>query len=537
MKAFLTRIVAIAILIGAILPVHAEKPYDTPEIRQALEELRGAVNKEKADGAPLPGASLSASLIARMEGVVELDEANSESMNYMLSEGFQSGVPAPVQAALQKVRAAIVARTTALDAEHQARIEALIKEAGQAVMDAKKITDLDKVISELNAAQFDKQRGRTTSQQNITQRVQSVFWFVCRWQEIIGFENSERYAEASSLLNQFSSNARTDLVLIVPRSFILTRAAEDSERAKLAQASKEKPGRQNAEETPAPEPDSQELVRRTIEKARTVDAIPQAVKELRAFRQSGTISDRNAARYLCDNAINNLQGMYDEWIRFKEGLGSGILEQISGQTRRVVSQSWAGGREIDAAQHLEFSRHINLDIARRVLPVLLREEKDPPKEEESPVGYLQRKYDEGMAAQDWEKALRVAEILNRMQPRSIENETALKSLVAARRLDAAGFWIAAVCEYEKTTRAGKEPFPTKMIDDRLAEIRKEHPAEFAAGAERALLPPYSTYSNPMANPAHYRGAVQQPPAPASAVPSGAPAGSRAAPNPVPSPEK
>lgn len=400
--------------------------------------------------------------------------------------------------ALREQRAAARVKLTA-------DMDAMLGKVGAACLSASKLEDLDPTIAALRPYRrvYDYNSDTRFDEAN-WQRASNAYRFVIWWQDYLSLRHQKRSVEAANALLDM---ARDLDVSIMPRSRILA-LVPSVETA--------------VENTAAPVPNNAdplavliESVVPKIQQAKTPEDLVAIVRILSARRDSNNYSNPPAI-------VAVLIGLIEEREQVLSGVRSNQLFAESPRKLAVTDPAYSPAGQTAL---LNFRRETQFIFIRKSYPEAKLPAVDP---DETPEAYSMRVI-EWFASQDnW---LRVRDALefhrvfsnSARQPGWLTSDLdSIGAYIAARNLDAAGQFSAAVSSYQRALRLAGPHLPVKAIGQRLAELEKTQPDAFRARAGESAddtatpshmttpgMPPGMSYTTGASIPRNFR----RPPAP------------------------
>lgn len=445
------------------------------EVDDNLKKLETALQKsakeQETKGAPenelKANLFLNTETLPRLRGCIS--EGNLHGAIEILQQFNNFSIPEETRKNSQKAADDLLA-TLRKDQETRgiaaaAKIEETLKHAADVVKKAKAAPDLDAVLQELASVKNSADSRRYAEQtQTARSKVEPTYRFVARWQEYLAAQAAGNSENCRSILRDLANSD----TLLIPRSELLAKAQEP---------------KNSVEDAAKPERSVDEIADEMIAKTKSLNNISELVKELRRLnnqRRSG-----NYDRSDLQSTIQTLDRMDRSYQEFQAGLGTNIdvatnsnptptsLIPLKNQLLLLVLP-----RYITAPPHIK------------------------PKASEGVVEFLNRVAAEAKAAGDMALASRSKEALRQMQRSSSYTSgdtAALSNFQAAQNQEIAGQYMLAVVSYQTALKSGSDTVPAKLIGERLADIKKNHPEEFEKGMERFLTPPPVQMANPMMN--------------------------------------
>ena len=384
-------------------------------------------------------------------------------------------------------------------AERQARIdraradvEALLKQAGEACLAAKTPADLDATLVAL--APYGRNSGydRRIDDQESWQRGSNAYRFVTRWQDYLGFLNQGGSNEATSALRELSNSVD---VGIMPRSRIL---------ALLSPATASKPLSTATTQT-ATSADSLAAITAKLEQAKTLDDFVSVA------RAANAVSSNN--QYQSNSLRQVVASLIDDRQQVQVGNRPHTLFGDASNNNRQLSVQDPCYTPAAQAALLAFRRETQIEGVRLALTGATS--LPAGKDGETLEAYLIRLAEKFVADNNW---LQVRETLELYRSSFVNGGrspswlsydiTACTSYLAARNLDLAGQYPAAVSSYRMALTSAGRYVPVEAIGARLAELKKVHPEAFSE----------SVSSNNTAAPSRYGPASTLPQAYGPSIP-------------------
>ena len=465
-------------MIGLVLATYAFAQVKTPaplgdSTRDALKKLEAAMKNEIAskpeetdeeayerDRARRASAS---SLAANIESMIDRgDSANPEYTLKELSNSFTSG---EVLKQIENVRMAIKNDREARQKGYVAEVSAALKEAADAVQNAKKPEDLDQTLNNLSKFRYDGGVENFGAEARAIQnKAQSTVHFVQQWQNYIAARKNGNTEMARNSLQNLSSGEYFDLM---PRSRILAELEKYPTAGQERNRDKEKSEGVTGEQVDA-----------IVAKAKTLDSVSAVVKELRELRLKSPTNTPYSNIDPLNATLNALTAIENTYRDFKAGLptrmeipGGSSSDAISAQVAPLRAQLFL----------LVLPRHLNVpaDLA--------------PKPGEDAQAYLERVVQDARKRGDGPLLVRVRNAQRNLTGNTSgeSDSTAINLVTAGQNQEAAGQYMLAVASYQNALRIGSDAVPAKMIGERLAGIKSAHPEEYDQGMERFLNPPRS----------------------------------------------
>lgn len=336
----------------------------------------------------------------------------------------------------------------------RAEIDALLKKAGEACLAAKTPADLDATLTLL--APYNRNSGydRRTDDQESSQRAANAYRFVTRWQDYLAARSSKISNEATGILRDLSNSVD---VALMPRSTIIALLTpQTSSPAESA----------NTPDNPLA------LIIPKLETAKTLDDFITITRSLTGVTRNNQYPQTSLQQVLI--------GLVEERQQVLSGNRPYSLFTSDNNNRQLSAQDPAYTPGIQTAI-LAFRREnqllgIALTFPGAKLPAATAEE--------TPEAYLIRLVEKFVAANDWLQVREGLELYrtfpnnNRGSNWVAGDIEACNAYIAARNLDRAEQFSAAVTSYQRALRSVGRYVPVDAIGARLAEIKKTNPEAF-----------------------------------------------------------
>ena len=435
--------------------------------------------------------------------------------------------PSPaVQAAGKALLAELAAQKKAHLEDQTAQVSAVLARVPPILIKAQKPQDLDGILAEIQKAEMPQggMNGYDQDIQALTNRLNNAYQFVAQWQDYLSQRNSGNIQAAQSTLQNLLNSRSVGDSTLVPRSEILARAVALAGPAKATAAGSPSAG--------APAIDEESI----LAGVKTLDDMEPAIRALRVAQPQDT------------TATQQLSQMVDLYAEAKNGLP--VPFDFS-------AYNYNPGTTVPGLVRIKSMLILYL------LPRYLGNGVSAPNANETVNNYLQRIVDAAETKEDWSTLQRIITAETRITRLQI-NPSGSQSFLAGLNQEMAGQYAFAVTSYESALRQPDDFLPVKVVGDRLATIKKDHPADFDAGMKSFQNPPTPAYPNPYLmrggyppaymipgypNPAAMRAAVTAaaevttnapavtpPPATTASTPATPPATTNAAPAPAPTPK-
>lgn len=465
----------------------------TDKAKEAAKQLDAAIAQEAkaaegTDGDRQDRTNMRLMMLARIKTLLTNPEA-SENLSETLDQLSVYYTSEAVQKNLEILRQELIAERDARDKAALAQIRDILDRAGQTVREAKSPADLDGIVAELGKARQRTDRGRTSEDvRAAASQIEPTLQFAVQWQNYLSANSTGNIQAAQEALRSLSNSNQASLI---PRSEILRRLAMPV-TAKAASADPE---------IPSPS----ETVEAILAKTTSLDAIPQAIAALRKAQDGQSGYGRSD---LANSVIQALSPIDKTYQDYKAGLATNLeISPNYGNSLQVGNDTVA---RLKAQLLLVLiPRYVGAPEATRAKPG------------EDVAGFLDRITQEARSRGDVPVAVRSREALRlllRGNSFSSGDIAALSAFVSAQNQETAGQYALAVVSYQNALKGGSDTVPAKVIGERLASIKADHPKEFDEGMDLFLHPPVQSPNYPSGFPRNMRPAMQDPQA---AQPQGA----------------
>jgi len=369
-----------------------------------------------------------------------------------------------VQKAGQALIAEIEAVRKAREDAAVDKITSVLKKVPEAVANAKKPSDLDGTLQDLDAIHEGNNNnyGNNEIQRGVSQ-AQSAYQFVAQWQEYLTNIEAGQDQQAKGNLRNLVGNEYG--VNIVPRSKLL---------ALLADLAPEKP----ASSSSAPKTAQADAI---MDGIKALNDLMPAYKKLNELRKA----DQGSVNMADFQTLEQCASLYED-----AKVGLPVTITISRQSN---------GRSA-AASRIEAMTLLYL------VTCYLNVKGDyAPAPDENIIRYLDRLAALSGSEGNWMLLKRVLEVetfLNRNNGGafSATSTTGLNALLAGLSQETAGQYMLAVRSYQTALSNPSESVPSKLVGSRLDAIKKDHPQEYQAGMDLVLSPPAPRYPPAYMNP-------------------------------------
>jgi hypothetical protein len=426
-----------------------------------------------------PLSPLGRALAVRdLEAVMQRGD-NEASIERIVTELMATHSSGKVQQTGDDLVQELEAERKARAAAFEAKADAVLAEAPDAVTRAKKASDLDGILKELQALQ-DPRGGSfgDYSTQATAGKINATFQFVTQWQDYLSASGSGNMQEAQNSLRNILNNRQIDASTFFPRSELLARLVEAS--GGNPRAGGGTPG------TTVTDPDV------ILDKVKTVEDVEGALNQLLHFSNPSQeplwdwseLATLDKAR---DDALAGLPVTLD-------------LKQA------IYGPVWGG----------TVSRIVAMELLVLLPHYFGTQESDPPKANETVSAYLDRLGATANTSGNLAVLQRVIGVQVALADSSGNNPRGMREFMdgpapkgtqyfsAGLSQEASEQYVPAVISYEKALKEPDHFLPVKIVGERLAAIKAAHPDEFEMGLTIFLTPtpiiPFWMRDNPLANP-------------------------------------
>ena len=350
-----------------------------------------------------------------------------------------------------------------LEADKKARLETMTKKvddvlshASEVLIKAQKTQELDGILDDLQKLQVPQggMNGYDPETQALTSRVSAAYQFVAQWQDYLSYLGSGNIQEAQNTLRNLVNSRSPGEALLVPRSEILART--------VALASPTKKAASDA----SPSAPAQPTETSVLAGIKTLDDMEPTLRSLKS------VSNQSYD-------LNQLSQMIAVYADSKNGL--------------PITLDWlASNNGANSSPELERVKSLLLIY---LLPRYIGSNALTPNPGETVNDYLKRSIETVESKQDWVSLQRIIEAETKLAKTQVY-PSGTQSFLAGLNQETAGQYAMAVTSYQTALRNPDDYLPAKLVGDRLAEIKKDHPTEFEEGEKRYLNPPTPSYANP-----------------------------------------
>ena len=439
-------IIALVIIVGSTAWA---TPLDD-KLKSFAEALK-KVDTSKSTNNPMAAAQLE-NMAAQIQSLALIPggEANLEAqIRQMMTMNSSEDVQTTGKAVLDELATQRKARTDALNAQ----INDVLARVPDILIKAQKTQELDGILDDLQKIKSPQggMYGYDQESQLAMNRVNSAYQFVAQWQDYLSAKNNGNIQEAQNSLRNLLNSRQPGDTSLVPRSEILARTTE------LAPV---KPGSVGI--SPSGE-SAGTSVSAVLSGIKTLDDMAPALSSLRS---NNTMNDFQR--------LSQLAGIYAD---AKNGLPVSIDN----------SPNQFGYNQVDPG----FAR-LRAMLLLYLLPIYLGSDALAPNPNEAVNDYLQRSIDAAEAKQNWTLLPRI--IGAKMKIAQVQGTPAgTRDFLAALNQDVTGQYDLAIASYQTALTEPDDFIPTKVIGDRLAAIKKDHPEDYDEGMKRFLNPPVRSY--------------------------------------------
>jgi hypothetical protein len=346
-----------------------------------------------------------------------------------------------------------------------ADMDVMLGKVGAACLAANKLDDLDPTIALLRPySRIYDYNSETRFDEANWQRASNAYRFVIRWQDYLNLVLQNRTTDAANALGDMAGDLD---VAIMPRSRILALIPDRVTPAENAVASTLK----SADALTA----LIESVVPKIEQAKTPEDLMAIIRVFSSRREFNNYSNPPPI-------VSVLVGLIEERQQVVSGIRTNQLFTDSPRKLPVTDPAYSPAGQTAL---FNFRRETQFLFIRKSYP----EAKLPAvNADETPEAYSMRVIEYFAGQDNW---LRVRDALEfhrvfgnlSRQPGWLTSDIdSIGAYIAARNLDAAGQFSAAVVHYQRALRLAGTHLPVKVIGDRLAELKKSQPDAFTIRA-------------------------------------------------------
>jgi hypothetical protein len=335
-----------------------------------------------------------------------------------------------------------------------AKINDLLKRAGEAVRSAKDPGDLDQILKDFAEAGTQREDRGSESLRAANYKFQSARQQLAHWQDYLAASKSGDAKRASEILRNMASSSN-DGASLIPRSEILARAEKV-----------------NQSTGNAPSPDRTNEI---LAKAKTMADVAGVIEELRAYQKHKQQPVSYSSGDPTMAAITALLSMEKTYREFLAGLPTNL--------EATFFQSDPLGASLIP---------LRVELLLLVLPRYLGVPADmKPKSGEAVEAFVDRIAADARERGDIPLLGRTREVRRTLLRRggNLADPSGANAFSAAQNQEAAGQYLLAVASYQSALKSGSDDISPKLIGERLNAIKAAHPEEYEKGMERFLTPP------------------------------------------------
>lgn len=438
------------------LPLLASPLEEKVEAFKSAVREQIAAHPEKEPGKPVAAAYVdTGALMASLDQIpFQMESPNSvRNVEVELSDLLSSYPTAEVQKTghilLDEIHQQRQAHLDAAATE----VRALIKSASDAITQAKKAEDLDAIVAQLQKFLGDKY-GFNSENQALYQQAESACAFSKLWQDYLAHLNrGQTQLAAGDLQSALAADQGSGLI---PRSHMLALLADTT--------------RANAGPSAAASSETEKI----LNGIKTLADMEPALHQLARLAQNDPQASLASAQ---------LAPLVQLYTSVKAGLPETLnFNSLGGNMPSVLSP------QLQSQLLLLVFRHY-FDSSKIAAPM----------PDEKPDRYVNRVMAEALAGQDWpllKKTVAARIFFDRSSALAMAgpNPTVgIDDLLAGINQQAAAQYALAVVSYQNALKVSDTAIPAPFIGSRLAEIRKDHPAEYEQGMRMALSPPVARF--------------------------------------------
>ena len=350
----------------------------------------------------------------------------------------------------------IAAERKARNEAHASELDGVLKKLTDVVSKSTRPSDLDDILVDLQKFQNQGYATYGEDQMPLSQKASQAYQFATGWQDYLSSVAHGNGDQARNELRNLAQNGYG--ITIVPRSHIL----------ELMSAPIPPPANSTSgenQQAPAPVNETADDI---LNKIKTLDQMEDAWRQLHTMNFPYNSAEAQS--------VQTLQNYVDCYKAIKAGLPSNL------DLRNGV-------------QSLPGHEDITLKIWLLALQALFPSFKGAPIENEKPVDFINRVITDATSRNDWD-TLKLALVTKDEVTKSTqfglytpEATSGIDSLIAALNQETAGQYSQAVGSYEAALRSPSSDIPAKMIGEKLAALKRDHPDEYNAGYQQMLAPP------------------------------------------------
>ncbi len=424
------------------------------------EEYASKPPPKEPDDPPSPAdanTSYLLSLMASLDRISsQLDTPNTVNNMEMQINQIVSAFPASerVEKTGRELLSAIYQERKTRVSTAAAEMQAILQRLSETAPKAVKAAELDEILDALQRIKDDRY-SYYTEDASLFQRVAVACEFTRLWQDYLSHRAAGQNQLALTDLQNINQNNYG--ANIIPRSLLLDRLA--------AAGSSGKP------EAPATPPEVAEILKGVT----TLDEMEPALKRLAALPQSNAQTARACA---------NLAPLVQVYTNVKASLPEiANLSTASANNELSISPALR-------SQLLMFILQHYFDSSKGAAPG------------ETPQSFVDRVIADAANREDWtllRKAVAGQSYLNRNSALNVyatgNISSGIESLIAGVNQEAAGQYAKAVASYQNALTVADITGTVKLIGDKLAAIKKDHPKEYEDGM-KPVPPPQMVRNSP-----------------------------------------
>ncbi len=471
-RRFLSLVGTMILAVSGAASAFSQTP--TAMVDRARKDLQNIIDAKKDQ----PNAAHQSALVSLMQVRQSLGAGNEDfAVQQIDSLVTLPGIPEDIRGAIeaigQRIRTERADRVTAYNTD----VDAACQRAAAAVSQAKEPKDLDATLRDL--ARMSDRPVITRTGENGSGRVpklQTATSFVTRWQDYLQAKGHSSDNNLSSMLRTLADGNTPPLI---PRSEILAlMPPPDAEAEPPARFRRPTPT-----STPTPMPTAQVDAAATeiMRGVKKLDDVAPAITQLVELRKEAGPYNNAGSDSTLGAALNGLQALQRTALETENGMTSGYGFGLS-------RSEYPSHPEVET-----FLLPLRVQLVKQAASRLVAAPSDAKSADGEPLDtYLRRLIASANKRQDWAGVVRGLEFCRTLTGSGsspfIHNAdqelTAFQTFLAAINLEQAAQYEEAVASYLNALRSGQEDLPTALIGERLANIQKAHPAEYARGTGR-----------------------------------------------------
>jgi len=437
-------------------------------LEDKVNALRAAMKADASSANPLTTPSTSSGYPAVMS------EAAEEEILKQIASGQTSQLPGNYAAIIHQilsthsseaVQKAGLKLLEEIEAERKVKADAyaskvtgVLNRLADVITKSTKPSDLDEILVELQKYQSSGYPVGDEDQQRLFQKATMAYQFATGWQDYLSSLANGNVDQARNELRSLAQNGYG--ITIVPRSHIL----------ELMNAPMSVPAKteMNAPSTSGP------TVNDILNHVETLDQMEDALKQIDALNIPPGSTETGT--------IQTLQNYVQCYHDIKAGLPANL------DLRNGIQA---------LPKHEDITRKVWLLALQALFPSF----KGAPLLDEKPLYFVNRVIADAASREDWDllkKALETKDSVTKSTQFGLyvpDPTSGLNSLISALNQEAAGQYSLAVVSYEAALKSPSLDIPAKMIGEKLAAIKKDHPSDYEKGYQQTISPPMP-YFNP-----------------------------------------